>query len=228
MPSNPSFRYLTISVRIAPFWEDQIASGLAFDSANHKPGKGPLKMGLHQRSLWALWPLNETNDPSIFATACDIIGGFDGICGTNAASGTILQNTNLGGGYFLGKTNAGSIRLEPQLPQSRKAEGQGGAISPRQNNNIPADHLIPNFLAKHRTAGGDRFAQNRIASREVLTKVAVCELFPKSTRCSGWGGSGSGLERRWCSCRRWGPCIAAMPVSWSARGNWPDGKGAWW
>jgi hypothetical protein len=43
------------------------------------------------------WPLNETNDPSTFAAvAWDIVGGFNGLYGTNAQAGGTNQLTRLG------------------------------------------------------------------------------------------------------------------------------------
>ena len=53
MPPNPSFPYLTSSLRIAPSAEVAIAWDLAFESVNHKPGKRPLEKGLHEWLLAA-------------------------------------------------------------------------------------------------------------------------------------------------------------------------------
>jgi hypothetical protein len=50
MTPNPSFQYLTSSLRIAPFAEVETARGVAFESAKHKPGKRPLWKGLHEWS----------------------------------------------------------------------------------------------------------------------------------------------------------------------------------
>ena len=51
MPPNPSFPYLTSSLRIAPSAEFGIAWGLASEFVNHKPGKSPLEAGLRE------WPV---------------------------------------------------------------------------------------------------------------------------------------------------------------------------
>jgi hypothetical protein len=49
MPPNPSIRYMTNSLRIAPPAEVGIAWNLAFESVNHKPGNSRQTQGLHER-----------------------------------------------------------------------------------------------------------------------------------------------------------------------------------
>jgi hypothetical protein len=68
MTPNPSLQYLTISVRIGPFAAVGVVRGLAFESANRRPGNSPLKKGFHE---WLLrrskgWNCQLTNRSALW------------------------------------------------------------------------------------------------------------------------------------------------------------------